>query len=197
MTEIDTTWTPPPWEPPLAGTEAEQLIGALERMRATFRFKVDGLDAAGLRTQLPTSSLTLAGLIKHLAVQEDYASTVKLTGDPLGPPWDDNGWDGDDDWEINSAVNDPPELLYAFWDDAIARSRARWDAAIADGGLDQRAHVSAPNGHHASRRRVLVDLLEEYCRHTGHADLLREAVDGRVGEDPPIDWQPTGAVAGA
>ena len=49
MTEIDTTWTPPPWEPPLAGIEAEQLIGALDRMRATFRFKVDGLDAAGTR----------------------------------------------------------------------------------------------------------------------------------------------------
>ena len=98
MTEIDTTWTPPPWEPPLAGTEAEQLIGALDRMRATFRFKVDGLDAAGLRMRLPTSSLTLAGLIKHLAMVEDYLSTTKLTGVPLGPQWDDNGWDGDDDW---------------------------------------------------------------------------------------------------
>jgi len=197
MTEIDITWTPPPWEPPLAGTEAEQLIGALDRMRATFRFKVDGLDAAGLRMRLPTSSLTLAGLIKHLAMVEDYLSTTKLTGVPLGPQWDDNGWDDDDDWEFNSAVDDPPDALYALWHDAVARSRAKWDAAIGDGGLDELAHASAPNGHHASRRRVLCDLLEEYSRHTGHADLLREAVDGRVGEDPPIDWQPTRAVTRA
>jgi uncharacterized protein DUF664 len=193
MTEIDTTWTPPSWEPPLAGPEAEQLIGSLDRMRTTFRYKVDGLDAAGLRTQLPTSRLTLAGLIKHLAVQEDYASSVKLSGEPLGPSWDDNGWDDDEDWELNSAVDDPPEVLYALWDDAVERSRAKWDAVIANGGLDQPAHASAPDGRHASARRVLCDLLEEYSRHTGHADLLREAVDGRVGEDPPVDWQPTGA----
>jgi hypothetical protein len=50
-------------------------------------------------------------------------------------------------------------------------------------------HISAPDGRHASLRRLLCDLIEEYGRHTGHADLLREAVDGLVGEDPPDEWQ--------
>jgi Protein of unknown function (DUF664) len=197
MTNSDTSWEPPAWEPPFAGTEAEHLVGALERLRVTFRWKTDGLDAAGLRAQIPTSSLTLAGLLKHLAVQEDYASATKLSGEPLGPPWDVNGWDGDNDWEINSAVDDTPEQLYTYWDNAVERSRARFAAAIADGGLDQPVHISAPDGRPASLRRLLCDLIEEYGRHTGHADLLREAVDGRVGEDPPVDWRPSGTNAAA
>ena len=60
---------------------------------------------------------------------------------------------------------------------------------MADGGLDQLVHVSWPDGRHASLRRLVFDLIEEYGRHTGHADLLREAVDGLVGEDPPAGWQ--------
>jgi hypothetical protein len=50
--------------------------------------------------------------------------------------------------------------------------------------------LTGPDGQHASLRRLLCDLVEEYGRHTGHADLLREAVDGRVGEDPPPGWTP-------
>jgi Protein of unknown function (DUF664) len=51
-------------------------------------------------------------------------------------------------------------------------------------------HWASPDGHHASLRRLVLDLIEEYARHTGHADLIREAVDGRVGEDPPAGWRP-------
>jgi len=51
-------------------------------------------------------------------------------------------------------------------------------------------YVSDADGNHASLRRLVCDLIEEYGRHTGHADLFREAVDGRVGEDPPPGWQP-------
>jgi len=177
-----------PWEPPLAGTEAEHLVGALDRLRMTFRWKADDLDAAGLQTRIGASSLTLGGLLKHLAAQEDYTFTTKLSGEPLGAPWDATGWDGDNDWEFASAANDTPEQLYALWDGAAERSRARLDAALADGGLDQLVHVSWPDGRHASLRRLLCDLTEEYGRHTGHADLLREAVDGLVGEDPPAGW---------
>jgi hypothetical protein len=64
---------------------------------------------------------------------------------------------------------------------------------LADGGLDQLVHVAWPDGRRASLRRLVCDLIEEYGRHTGHADLLREAVDGRVGEDPPAGWHPKGA----
>ncbi len=176
------------WEPPFAGTEVEHIVGALDRLRATFRWKADDLDAAGLRTRVGASSLTLAGLLKHLAAVEDYHFTTKLRGDPMGAPWDATGWDGSNDWEFTSAADDTPEQLYALWDGAVERSRARLDAALADGGLDQLVHVTAPDGRHASLRRLLCDLIEEYGRHTGHADLIREAVDGLVGEDPPAGW---------
>jgi hypothetical protein len=181
----------PPWEPPLAGTEAEQLTGALDRLRTTFRWKADRLDAAGLRTRIGSSSLTLGGLLKHLAAVEDYTFTTKLKGEPPGPPWDINGGDGSNDWEFASAADDAPEQLYALWDGAVERSRARLGAALADGGLGQLVHASWPDGRHASLRRLVCDLIEEYGRHTGHADLLREAVDGLVGEDPPGGWRPT------
>lgn len=186
----DMTTPTPPWEPPSAGSEIEQIVGALNRLRYTFRWKVDGLDAAGLNTSFGASALTLGGLLKHLAAQEDYASTVKLAGEPMDATWADNGWDGSDDWEFESAANDSPERLYALWDGAVARSRARVDAMLAGGGLDQPVHVSRPDGEHANLRRLLCDQIEEYGRHTGHADLIREAVDGRVGEDPPEDWRP-------
>jgi hypothetical protein len=180
-----------PWEPPSAGTETAHLIGALERLRATFRWKADGLDAPGLNAQVGTSMLTLGGLLKHLAIVEDYVFTTKLTGKPLGAPWSALGWDGsDDDWEFTTAANDTPEQLYALWDEAVERSRDRLRSALADGGLEQSAHVSGPDGVHASLRRLVCDLIEEYGRHTGHADLLREAVDGRTGEDPPAGWRP-------
>ena len=89
MTSNDT-----PWEPPLAGNEIEQLVGALERLRATFRWKVDGLDAAGLDTSIGASTLSLGGLLKHLAAAEDHHFTVKLRGESIGQPWLGWGWDG-------------------------------------------------------------------------------------------------------
>lgn len=178
-----------PWEPPLAGTETGHLTGALERLRTTFRWKADDLDAAGLQTRIGASSLTLGGLLKHLALVEDQIFDLKLSGKPIGARWDAADWDTDPDWEFTSAAADPPEQLYALWDDAVARSRERLAAALATGGLDQPAHVSGPDGRHASLRRLVCDLIEEYGRHTGHADLLREAVDGRVGEDPPAGWR--------
>jgi len=177
-----------PWEPPLAGTESEQITGALDRLRTTFRWKADGLDSAGLQQRIGASSLTLGGLLKHLAVCEDYMFTVKFKGEPIGAEWDGSDWDGDDDWEFHSAAKNTPDELYALWDGSVERSRARLSAALANGGLDQPAHISGKDGQHASLRRLVCDLIEEYGRHTGHADLLREAVDGVVGEDPPAGW---------
>jgi hypothetical protein len=177
------------WEPPFAGTEIEHLLGALERQRVTFRWKADGLDAAGLRATAGASSLTLGGLLKHLALVEDYQSTWKLGGESPGERWkpalESEGWD------FASAADDSPEELYALWDSAVSRAKERYAVALADGGLDRPVHVTGPDGRPASLRRLLFDLLEEYGRHTGHADLLRESVDGRVGEDPPSGWHPS------
>ena len=190
MTDEERAWELPPWEPPLAGSECEQLIGAIERQRATFHWKTEGLDAADLQRRIGTSALTLGGLLKHLALVEDYMFTTKLTGEPIGPPWEAVGWDASsDDLEFTSALDDAPEELYGLWSGAVARSRVRLEAALRNGGLDQPVHMGLPD-RRASLRRLLCDLLEEYARHTGHADLLREAVDGRVGEDPPASWRP-------
>jgi len=185
MTNNDT-----PWEPPLAGSEPEQLVGALDRLRATFRWKADGLDAAGLGTRIGASTLTLGGLLKHLAACEDHHWTVKLNDDPVGGPWEQLGWDGSNEWEFRTAADDSPEELYSLYDGAVGRARDQLDKALANGGLDQPIHASDDDGNHANLRRLVCDMIEEYGRHTGHADLLREAVDGRVGEDPPAGWRP-------
>jgi hypothetical protein len=177
------------WEPPMAGTELEHLVGALERLRTTFRWKADDLDAAGLNTRIASSDLTLGGLLKHLAAVEDIQFTVKLTGGRIGEPWESTEWRGGNDWLFSTAADDSPEQLYAYWDDAVRRSRDRLGAALTHGGLDQRVDLAALDGTRANLRRILFDLVEEYGRHTGHADLLREAVDGRVGEDPPDGWR--------
>ncbi|NUT44908.1 MAG: DUF664 domain-containing protein [Thermoactinospora sp.] len=179
------------WEPPAAGTEAEHLAGSLDRLRTTFRWKADDLDAAGLDTRIgASSSLTLGGLLKHLARCEEEIFGAKLSGAPFGQPWASAPWDQDPDWDFTSAAADSPEDLYRLYDNAVERSRKTLDAALASGGLDQLAHLTFPDGTRVSLRRLVCDLIEEYGRHTGHADLLREAVDGRVGEDPSAGWHP-------
>jgi Protein of unknown function (DUF664) len=187
---MTTTRIYPPWEPPFAGTETEHLLGSLDRLRATFRWKADGLDAEHLHQPMPSSTLTVGGLLKHLAVQEDYAAFVKIAGRPMPSVWDHNGWDGDNDWEFTSAAADSAEALYSLYDDAVARARDAVLETLAERGLDGDSAVALDDGSKASVRRILFDLLEEYGRHTGHLDLVREAVDGRVGEDPPLQWRP-------
>lgn len=179
-----------PWEPPLAGDDVAHLLGALGRLRTTFRWKCDGLDAEGLAFRLPSSTLSLGGLLKHLAAAEDLMFSVKLHGEWDGHDWTALGYGHSEDWFFTSAADDSPADLYAWWDSAVERSRLRLEGALAEGGLDQLVHASSGDGTHASLRRLVFDLVEEYGRHTGHADLLREAVDGRVGEDPPPGWRP-------
>ena len=182
MTDADERVHP---EPPVAGDETSTLLGSLERQRATLAWKCGGLDAAGLGATLPPSSIPLGGLLKHLAlVEADYFS-LRLFGRDPGPPWNEVDWDANPDWEWRSAAEDTPEQLYALWQDAVDRSRSLVTEALADGGLDQLARRTWPDGRAPSLRRILIDLIEEYARHVGHADLIRESIDGLVGEDPP------------
>ena len=178
-------------EPPLAGDETATLLGSLERQRATLAWKCGGLDAAGLQATVGASSITLGGLLKHLALVEDDYFSGRLLGREPGSPWDAGDWDADPDWEWHSAAEDTPEQLYAIWRDAVARSRSALKEALAGGGLDQLARRTSPDGRAPSLRRILIDLIEEYARHVGHADLIRESVDGLVGEDPPGLTSPT------
>jgi hypothetical protein len=173
------------WEPPIAGSDVDTLLGSLERQRATFAWKTGGLDADGLNVKIGASSITLGGLVKHMAVVEDDVFSRRLHDRPLGGPWRREDWEADPDWEWNSASGDTPEQLYTLWNDAVARSRALVAEALEGGDVDQLVKFVWPDGSRASMRRLLIDLIEEYARHVGHADLIRESVDGLVGEDPP------------
>ncbi|MEU6279023.1 DUF664 domain-containing protein [Streptomyces sp. NPDC047028] len=144
---------------------------------------------ARARRTVTGSSLTLGGLLKHLALVEDEYLTRRLLGQPMPAPWDAVDWDAEPDWEWRTAGTDRPETLYGLWRDAVARSREHVAKAVADGGAGYRAAYVSRTGESPSLRRLLVDMIEEYGRHTGHADLLREVVDGRVGEDPLAGFQ--------
>ena len=178
-------------EPPAVGTEAATLLGSLERQRATFWWKCEGLDHSGLTHRIPTSELTLGRLLKHVAYMEDLNFTRDLGGARLPEPWVGRDSSTRSAWVFSSADDDTPETLYRLWREAVDRSRTVVQSALARGlgpGSTYR-----PGGQAATLRRLLVDMIEEYGRHAGHADLLREAVDGRVGEDPPgpaIPFQP-------
>ena len=83
--------------PPMAGSEIDTLIGALERNRRTFAWKCGGLDAASMRRTVGASTMTLGGLVKHLALVEDEYFTRQLTGSSLTPPFDAVDFDADPD----------------------------------------------------------------------------------------------------
>ena len=174
--------TPSAPEPPIAGDEVSTLLGSLERQRATLAWKLCDLDAEALDTRLGPSTMTLGGLVKHLALIEDHYFTHQLLGRDYPAVWAPMA--ENEDWEWTSAANDSSTELRTLWLEAVARSEAAVDEVLADGGLDQPVAISdwpvKPN-----LRRVIVDLIEEYARHTGHADLLRESIDGLVGEDAP------------
>lgn len=169
-------------EPPLAADEAGTLLGFLEFQRATLAWKVEGLDAAGLAATTAASTMTLGGLLKHLAFVEDHWFVRRLRGAPSAPPWDTVDWAADEDWDWHSAAHDRPAELHGLWRDAVERSRTATAQALAEGGLDQLARGATSDGRAPSLRWILCHMVEEYARHNGHADLLREAVDGQTGE---------------
>jgi uncharacterized damage-inducible protein DinB len=180
MSDVDEHGRP---EPPVAADETATLIGFLDFHRATLGWKCSGLDAAGLRASVGASTMTLGGMLKHLAYVEDLWCARSLRGHDPASPWDSVDWTADPDWEWHSADDDTPEQLLALWQAAVTRSRNLVADALADGGLDGLAKQSVwPDGQLVSLRWILTHLIEEYARHNGHADLIREAVDGVTGE---------------
>jgi uncharacterized damage-inducible protein DinB len=179
MTRLDEQGRP---NPPLAGDETATLLGFLEFQRATLAWKCAGLDGPALRQAVAPSSMTLGGMLKHLAYVEDWWFSRVLLGQSHGSPWDAVDWDADPDWDWHSAAEDSPEQLWTLWQDALARSRSTLTQALARGGVEQLARFVDPRGESPSVRFILFHLIEEYARHVGHADLLREAVDGLTGE---------------
>ncbi len=179
MTNMDEQGRP---EPALAADETATLLGFLEYQRATLAWKCAGLDAAGMGATVAASSMTLGGLLKHLAYVESDWFSRWLYGRDRQAPWDTVDWKADPDWEWHSAAEDSPEQLLALWQDAVARSRSLVAEALADGDLERLARRTWPDGRAPSLRWILCHMIEEYARHNGHADLLRESVDGLTGE---------------
>jgi uncharacterized damage-inducible protein DinB len=179
MTDLDEHGRP---EPPLAADETATLLGFLDYQRATLAWKCSGLDAAGLGATLAPSTMTLGGMLKHLAYVEDLWFSRWLHGRDPSPPWDTVDWKADRDWDWHSAAEDTPEQLLTLWQHAVDRSRSLVAEALADGGLEQLARRTWPDGRAPSLRWILVHMIEEYARHNGHTDLLRESVDGLTGE---------------
>jgi uncharacterized damage-inducible protein DinB len=174
--------------PSAVSTEAESLLSVLERNRRTFAWKTSGLDEKGLRATTAASTMTLGGLVKHVALVEADWLAVKLAGRQYGSPWDAVDFDADSDWEWRTGALDSAEDLYAVWREAVERSRELVAEVIKERGLDGPASFTWPDGRIPTVRAMLLDMIEEYARHTGHADILREAVDGRVGEGAPKDF---------
>ena len=168
--------------PPQAG-ELEMLTAFLARQRELLAWKCGGVDPDGLQLKVAASAMTMGGLLKHMALVENYWFVQWMLDERPGTPWEDVDWKADRDWDWTSAADDSPEELFALWRAAVARSDQI--AAQAADGLDTVARKSPPDGWQAPTLRwVLLHLIEEYARHVGHADLMREAYDGEVGEDP-------------
>jgi uncharacterized damage-inducible protein DinB len=176
---------PPEWnlEQFLHGGEVDTAVITLERNRRTFAWKCAGVDAEGLRARLATSTLTLGGLLKHLAWVEELYFQDHLNGGSLMAPFDQLDLEAEwESWPWSTPPADTPDALRVLWTESVHRSRKALSEALARGDLEQSTH------HGMSLRRLLADVIEEYARHTGHADLLREQVDGATGEGPPSEF---------
>jgi uncharacterized damage-inducible protein DinB len=168
--------------PPPAGSEAETLLAFLDYQRDTLRWKCSGLTAERLDTALPPSTLTLGGLLKHLAVVEAGWLNEFFAGGVVRPSWFDTMDRDDPDWSLTSAADASPDQLFAWLDESIAVSdRVIADALAGEEGL---AALSAgsEDGERISLRWIVCHLIEEYARHNGHADLIRQSIDGQTGE---------------
>ena len=166
-------------DPPLAADETATLLGYLDYHRATLRGKVEGLDPEQLQATLPPSTMTLGGLVKHLAFVEHWWLRCVVDGREHGEPWASVDWDTDPDWDWHSAVGADLGELLALLDREVAASD---EVVRRSGDLGRLSQRTGREGVPSSLRWVLVHLVEEYARHNGHAALLRESIDGTVGE---------------
>ncbi len=167
-------------DPKFTGSERVMLEEFLDYHRATFLGKVRGLSTEQLNRAHPPSSMTLAGLLKHLAYVEDTWFDFRFLGHETNAPWADAPLDDDPDWDFHSAVHDSAADLVALYEAACSRSRATFATALS---LDvESVRVDRQTGEKFSLRWIIIHLIEETARHNGHADLMREAIDGEVGE---------------
>jgi uncharacterized damage-inducible protein DinB len=166
-------------DPDTTATERDALAQYLDYQRETILLKAEGLNQDQLAERIPTSALTLAGILYHLALVEESWMEMRFQGLPQREDLAGVDWDADPDWEFRTATTMDPDELRKRYRDACDRSRQV--AAQAD-SLDQMSAFKGADDWQFSLRWVLLHLIEETARHAGHADLLREAIDGTVGE---------------
>jgi uncharacterized damage-inducible protein DinB len=173
-------WVDPEDDPretdaPARGEKAV-LAEYLDRYRMTLEMKCEGLDAEQMaRRAVPPSTLSLLGLVRHLAMVEHSWFRRMIGGQPdLPRPFKS---DEDRDLDFNGAVADDEVVAEAWevWHREVAHAREVYD----DLDLDSTVQV---HGDPAEARDIIVHMVEEYARHCGHADLLRECIDGRTGQ---------------
>ena len=161
-------------EPPLLGDETETLAGFLDYHRATLLWKLEGLDDEQLRRAMVPSGTSLLGLVKHLGYVERSWFRAVWAGQEVTFPWTKE--DPDADWRIEPT--ETTEDVLALYKGECDRSR---EIVAAASSLDQAVHHPRWN-EDVSRRWILVHMIEETARHVGHADILREQLDGATGE---------------
>ncbi len=171
--------------PPMSADEADTLLGYLDYQRATFEWRTANLTTEQLQQRLEhPSTMTLAGMMKHLALIEDQWITITAAEEPLPPVWHELGITRDEEWDWTSALEDSADDLRTIWSGAVQRSRDVVGELLADdrAGALATTHPAWGGQAHVSLRWILTHMIEEYARHNGHADLLREAIDGQTGE---------------
>jgi uncharacterized damage-inducible protein DinB len=174
-------WVDPEDDPRETGTtprgEKAVLAQYLDHYRMTFEMKCEDLDAEQLaQRSVPPSSMSLLGLVRHLAMVEHTWFRRYIEGDRDLPRLYKSDEDGDLDF--NGAVADDAVVADAWtsWRDEVAHAREVYDA------VDDLGTLVGPEGNQAEVREIVVHMIEEYARHCGHADLLRECIDGRTGQ---------------
>ncbi|MEV4400331.1 DinB family protein [Nonomuraea sp. NPDC049607] len=159
--------------PPYAGDERTMLNNWLEWHRGTLAVKCDGLtdDQLRLRSAGP-STMSLLGLVRHMAHVERVWFRRVLDGEDIPRLWNK---EVDADADFNDVDEASVEEAFTTWQDEMERARAISATKSLDATGDR-------NGQDCTHRWILVHMIEEYARHNGHADLLRERIDGVTGE---------------
>ncbi|MBF4162877.1 DinB family protein [Nocardioides acrostichi] len=159
--------------------EVHTLRGFLDHFRATLRRQADGLDAAALGVTLAPSDVSLGGLLAHMAFVEQWWFGEILHGSAPHERWAGVDWGADNDHDWHVAAGRQPEELRAWFDEAVADADVRLDEALAPGqGCEAVAVAPSRSGAPMTVRWILVHMVEEYARHCGHADLIRQSIDG-------------------
>ena len=158
-------------DPPPGGMERELLAAFLDYQRATLLRKIDGLGDADLRRQVLPSTLTLLGMVKHLAYVEQSWFGIRFAGEDLPVPYTKADPDADFRIEPGETTTD----IVALYKREVARSRAILSASSLD-------DLAKAEGFRPSLRWIALHMIAETARHNGHADLIREAIDGATGE---------------